>query len=302
MKALLTVLWCVVATALGYAAGAAYAWIARAAQDEQSRYRLSADASVGAGIAEQLANALRGDFGTLPGQLGPVAPFVSNAAANSAWVLLAAFVISAVLGVLLAFAVTRSAQMSGGFAWLTTMLLSVPPFFSAVGATAIVIALAWSYPPVQGHWLLPTIVLSIRPAIQIARLVSGLIGDEFGKQYVVSARSFGADGLAVRRRHIWPNIVSPALLVLASNFRLLVAEMVLIEWLLNWPGLGRLLATALIVPRRTDALAPLFLHAPLLALAFAVFALLFVLVDALSRALATAADPRLRAAAQDARR
>ena len=91
---------------------------------------------------------------------------------------------------------------------------------------------------------------------------------------------------------------APVVQSLAGAFRLLVAELVVAEWLFNWPGVGRLLATTLIVPRRTDTVAPFFLHPELTAMTVTALAALFMLADLLAHIAARAADPRLRAAAQ----
>jgi ABC-type dipeptide/oligopeptide/nickel transport system permease component len=286
---------------LAYVCGALYAGLARNVQAADSPGRALGDPAIGEPALALLRAALGGDFGRLPGQFGDVATAVITALGNSVLVLVLAFVVSTVAGIGLAFAATRPGDGGRGFALLSAVALSLPPFFVAIGLSALIIAASWSYPPVQSHWLLPVVALSIRSTLQIARLVNGLIAEEYGRQYVLAARGVGNAWDAVRRRHIWPNIVAPAILHIAATFRQLVAELVLIEWLLNWPGLGRLLATALIVPKRSDAFAPLFLSAPLLAALFAVLAVLFVSAEAVARFAATLSDPRLRAAVQTGR-
>jgi ABC-type dipeptide/oligopeptide/nickel transport system permease component len=89
-------------------------------------------------------------------------------------------------------------------------------------------------------------------------------------------------------------------LTTAGSFRLLTGELILVEWLFDWPGLGRLLALTLIPPRLAQTGGPgdqslYFLHPPLLAALLMAFALLFLLADATASLLARAADPRQRA-------
>jgi hypothetical protein len=62
----------------------------------------------------------------------------------------------------------------------------------------------------------------------------------------------------------------PVVLTLGASLRLLLGELILVEWLFAWPGLGRLLALALIPPRialtgGAGDESIYFLHPPLLA-------------------------------------
>jgi peptide/nickel transport system permease protein len=293
-------LWLVGLPVVAYVVGVLYAWGARVVQDQSSPFRMAPETSFWASVRTQLGAALGGDFGTLPGQFGPAARFVAEAASRSVFVLALAFGLSAVVGVGLAFVLTRSTAGPRGLAPFALLFASTPPFLLAVVLSAVAISLSWTWLPAQGHWLLPVFVLAARPALQAARVLGGLVGDEHGRQYVVAARGAGNSWGAVRRRHIWPNVVAPALLLLAASFRVLAAEAVVLEWLLNYPGLGRFLAAALIVPKRTDAIAALFLEPHLTALSFAVLAMLLALADVIARAAATASDPRLRHLAEQA--
>ncbi len=297
------VAWLCIALCAVYAFGVVYAWLARAAQSDDTPFGMLPEVVVSDEIVAHLTGMLTGDLGVLPGKLGPVAPFVAAALGRSLLVLGLAFVISAALGIVLTFVVGREQGRSPRwFVPLAVLLTSVPPFLVSVLATAIVIALSWDFIPVQSHWLLPVLVLAIRPAVQVARVLSGLVVEQFDQQYVVAARGLGNSWAGVRRHHVWPNILAPAIMSLAGNFRILVAELVVIEWLLNWPGVGRLLASALIVPKRTDSLAPLFLHPHLTAMTFTAVALLFLVADLVARNAAPAADPRLRESIDPLRR
>ncbi len=84
----------------------------------------------------------------------------------------------------------------------------------------------------------------------------------------------------IRRRHMLRVVIAPVVLTLAGAFRLLVAELVVVEWLFGWPGLGRLLAWTLIPPRLTNEVAaPVYLNPPVVATVFTVFAALFLVAD-----------------------
>ena len=275
-----------------------YALLARGMQEEQSPFRAPA---VGVSITYEIAThvdaVLRGEFGALPRNQGAVLDVVAAAFGRSLSVLLPAFVVAAAAGVSLgrAAAQQNQARISGWLLPLATLLQATPSFYSGVLLTALLLATAIDGLPVQGNLLWPALVLALRPALRIAQLVAHLIVTESDKQYVVTARGIGHSISGVRRAHIFPNVAASVVNELAGAFRWMAAELVIVEWLFNWPGLGRLLGMVLIVPRRTDAEAVFFLHPELAAMTFTAMTLLFVLADITTRAATNAVDPRLRA-------
>ena len=80
--------------------------------------------------------------------------------------------------------------------------------------------------------------------------------------------------------------------------RILVGELIVVEWLFNWPGLGNLLAHTLIPTGTafTRGLADrsLFLDPPVVAAVLTVFAALFIMTDQTASILVRVFDPRLR--------
>lgn len=199
--------------------------------------------------------------------------------------------------------------------WLTPLTsfgLAVPSFYVGTLAVAISVWLILrgveSFPlPLGGfgwdaHLLLPMLALMLRPTLQIAQVTSNLILDEVRKQYVVTARSVGNTWHRIRWRHVLMNALASIVLTLAGAFRLTLGELVLVEWMFSWPGLGRMLVTTLLAPRVASMgggfheAGQAFLNPPLLAALVTVFALLFAFSEILSTSLARSADPRLRAA------
>jgi ABC-type dipeptide/oligopeptide/nickel transport system permease component len=80
----------------------------------------------------------------------------------------------------------------------------------------------------------------------------------------------------------------------------MIGELILVEWIFSWPGLGRQLAFTLLAPESTSGVRPIFLHAPLLAATLTVLAAVFLAGDLLAGIAARVADPRLRAATEQA--
>jgi peptide/nickel transport system permease protein len=146
------------------------------------------------------------------------------------------------------------------------------------------------------HLVLPTLALMARPTVQIAQIVAGLLVDELGKQYIVAARSVGNSWPRILRRNALRNILAAVVLSIAGSVRLLVGELVVVEWLFEWPGLGRLLAWTLIPPAGTALVewVPLFLSPPVVAAVLMALGGVFLLTDLIAAILVRIFDPRLR--------
>ncbi len=290
---------------LGQRAQAALNPFGAAAQQTKSIWQL---------YGAYLKSASRGDFGVLPNiAQEPVGTAIGKAAGVSLGLLVLAFLLSVVIGVALSFTAVRHNPPSVA-RWLlpvTALGLASPGFFvGAIGIGLLLAIMLHSGPesrpliPLQGfgydtHLILPLLALIARPTAQIAQLVSGLLVDELQMQYVVAARSRGTPWRIIRWRHVLRNFLAPAILALAASFRLIVGELVLVEWLFAWPGLGRLLAFTLLPPSSATAIGlsgerPVFLYPPLVAALLTTFGLLFLVVDTVAASAARSADPRLR--------
>jgi len=146
------------------------------------------------------------------------------------------------------------------------------------------------------HLVLPTLSLMLRPVVHLAQMTSGLLVGELEKQYVVTARSIGNPWSTVRKRHTLRNILAPVVLSIGRSLRLLVGDLILVEWLFSWPGLGNLLAVALIPSIISiDLGSPLFLDPPVVATLLILIGALFLVADLVASILVRVIDPRLRA-------
>lgn len=292
-----------------YMLGFAYALIARGVSFADSPFGAQiVPQPVAETTLAQLGSLARLDFGTSPDGRGSVAGVVFAATLNSLGLLAVAFSLSVLLGMLFGFLAVKW-NPPGLARWLlpaTTVSVAMPSFYVGILLMAALLRLPGAPLPVQGfgwdaHLVLPVIALMLRPTFQIAQIVAGTMAGQAGRQYVVAARSVGNSWRTIQRRHILRNVLAPVILYVAGMFRLMVAELMVVEWLFNWPGLGRLLAGCLIVPTGTDPgnrmLASFYLDPNTLGLAFAVLAVLFFFADLIATLCAQWSDPRLRSAA-----
>ena len=196
--------------------------------------------------------------------------------------------------------------------WLTplsTVGLAMPSFYIASLSILAMVYLVMARGPLteaplplrgfgwDNHLFLPVLALSLRPTVQIAQVTASFLAAELGKQYIVAARSFGHTWRDIRWRQAMRNIVAAVILAIASTFRLLMGELVVVEWMFNWPGLGRLLAMTLVPGHLSSELGATnyFLEPAIVALDIAIFATLFLVVELLASMIVRIVDPRLRA-------
>jgi len=301
-------------------AGFAFAHFTYQVQQSQTIYGSGQDEMVPVWPAytAYVQNALHGDLGKMPvGVSQSVAGAIRDASAASLGLLAIAFLLSTLLGLALGLSAVRvtSTQPASWLPLVSTLGLAMPSFYIGTLLVSLILMPTIGRDvdpmlPVTGfgwdlHLVLPVLALTIRPTMQIALVTGSLLSGELNKRYVVAARSFGHTWRAIRWDKALRNVLAPIFLTIASSFRLLVAELLLVEWLFSWPGLGRMLVQTL-VPPRVSSLGGMmdesifFLNPSLVAALLVVFALLFLLADALASGLARAVDPRMEIAEEEA--
>ncbi len=301
-------------------AGFAFAHFTYQVQQSQTIYGSGQDEMVPVWPAytAYVQNALHGDLGKMPvGVSQSVAWAIRDASAASLGLLAIAFLLSTLLGLALGLSAVRvtSTQPASWLPLVSTLGLAMPSFYIGTLLVSLILMPTIGRDvdpmlPVTGfgwnlHLVLPVLALTIRPTMQIALVTGSLLSGELNKRYVVAARSFGHTRQSIRWDKALRNVLAPIFLTIASSFRLLVAELLLVEWLFSWPGLGRMLVQTL-VPPRVSSLGGMmdesifFLNPSLVAALLVVFALLFLLADALASGLARAVDPRMEIAEEEA--
>lgn len=243
------------------------------------------------------------DFGVAPNNEA-VTALIGRTFGASAGLLVISLVLSTVVGLLLGFRAvhTNPPKISAWLTILTTVGLASPSFY--IGILFITFSILFlirggtSQPllPFQGfgwdsHLVLPVLALMVRPTVQIAQVTSGMLVGELGKQYVTAARAFGHSARSIRWRYTFRNILAPVALTIAGSLRLLVAELIIIERLFSWPGVGRLLSTTLVLTSSSVN----FLYPPLVAALLTILVAVFLLADLAASILVRVFDPRVRA-------
>jgi peptide/nickel transport system permease protein len=252
---------------------------------------------------DYLLNVFKGDFGnTFTNE--PVMETISRFGTASLGLIGIAMTISIIIGILLGRLAVRQSK-SGVASWLTlisTIGLALPSFYIAILLIAIFVlitiyVMSSTAPPIpfQGfgwdaHLILPVLTLTIQPTVKIAQVTAGLLSEEMGKQYVTAAMSFGHPFQIIKRKFAFRSILAPVVLTIAAALRIMIAELIIIERLFNWPGMGRLISTLLSRHSASDDL----LSPPMIAAILTVLVGTFLMIDFIATFISRLIDPRLR--------
>jgi peptide/nickel transport system permease protein len=94
------------------------------------------------------------------------------------------------------------------------------------------------------HMVVPVTVLTITALAGLQRISRGNMLEELRKQYVVTARAKGLPENKVVYRHALRNAVNPLITLFGFEFAALLSGAALLEIIMNWPGLGSLMLSA----------------------------------------------------------
>jgi peptide/nickel transport system permease protein len=137
-----------------------------------------------------------------------------------------------------------------------------------------------------GFWkaaALPILSLTLGPLAVIMRMTRSSVLEELGLDYVRTARAKGLAESPTIVRHVLRNSMLPVITVLGLQFGSLFSGSVIIEFIYNWPGMGRLFLTA--VGQRDY---------PVIQTIVLVVAISFVLINLLTDLSYAFLDPRIR--------
>lgn len=128
--------------------------------------------------------------------------------------------------------------------------MSMPSFWVSL-VLMIVFAVNLGWLPTSGtgtwlHYLLPAATLGFSWAAGLMRMVRTSMLEVLQEDYVRTARAKGLQERTVLVRHALRNALIPIVTVLGSWLALMVVGKVVVETIFAWPGLGRLLTTALL--------------------------------------------------------
>ncbi|WP_306120294.1 MULTISPECIES: ABC transporter permease [unclassified Roseitalea] len=96
------------------------------------------------------------------------------------------------------------------------------------------------------HLALPALILGFFSLAYIARMTRSLMLDQFGQEYVTTARVKGVPEWRVIWVHAFRPVRVPLITVIGLSYAALLEGSVMIETVFSWPGIGNYLTTALL--------------------------------------------------------
>jgi peptide/nickel transport system permease protein len=212
-------------------------------------------------------NALHGDFGLSQIYKAPVFMIVSQRAANtiilSFATILIAWGFSIPAGIYAATHQYRPGDQA--ISVLAFIGLSIPNYFLAF-LLIYVISNTGNWLPLGGmhsvqsgsmnwfaytldtlkHMILPVFVIATSAMASLTRIMRANMLEIMGQQYIVTARAKGLAEKRVIYKHALRNAINPMITIFGFQFGAILGGSALVERVLAWPGLGKVMLEAIL--------------------------------------------------------
>jgi peptide/nickel transport system permease protein len=137
--------------------------------------------------------------------------------------------------------------------------------------------------PYAAHLVLPVATLTLTLLAHVLRMTRASMLEVLQSQYIKTARAKGLPERIVLVRHALRNGLLPTITVLAFDFGFLIGDIVVVESVFGYPGIGRMLLFAI---QRHDL--------PLMQAIILVMTVLFMVVHLSADLLYAYFNPRIR--------
>jgi peptide/nickel transport system permease protein len=271
---------------------------------EQMRKNLGLDQPVHVQYVRWLSSFAQGDFGYSFSQKRPILDIIKDTLPNTLLLSGIALVIIFAIGV-----VIGTIQAVRQYSWVDNVATVIAFFFYSMPSfwfgLMLILLLAYKFqwlPASQmtsvnyeflaggeqwvdrlKHLIMPGIALGIGGAASVARYMRSGMLEQIRQDYVRTARAKGLSERVVIFKHAMRNALIPIITLLGLYLPFLVGGAVLIETIFAWPGIGRLIVTAIFQRDYPVVLATAF-----------VSSIMVVLGSLLADILYSVVDPRVR--------
>jgi peptide/nickel transport system permease protein len=253
------------------------------------RHELGLDRPLWRQYLAYLDGIARGDLGESLSMREPVGRLIAErypatlelAAAGMAVAIILAFPLGLIAGV------NPGGLADAGAMTLAILGISVPHLYLGP-LLMIIFSLHLRWLPLTGqggisHLILPAVTLGAALAAIIARMLRQSLMHVLAADYIRTARSKGFSRSAALIRHGLRNALTPVITLLGLEAGALLTGSIITEMIFSWPGLGRLMISAI---GNRDY--------PLVEGCVLVFALSYVVVNMVTDVVYSAVDPRIR--------
>ena len=217
---------------------------------EELRRELGFDRPIPVQYLDFLTNAIRGDFGNSLRHHRPVFQLLVERLPATIELAGIALVLSIIIGIPLGIlsAVRRGSGIDQASMSFALLAQAMPTFWLGIMLILLVgVDLRWLPPSGRGtiaHLILPAITLATYGIARNARLVRSSMLDVLQQDYIRTARSKGLGPNVVIYKHALRNALIPVITIIGLDFGSLLAGAVITETVFAWPGVGRLIVSA----------------------------------------------------------
>jgi ABC-type dipeptide/oligopeptide/nickel transport system permease component len=215
------------------------------------RTRLGLDEPMLVQYGTFLRGAVRGDLGRSFRSNQPVTTEIFTRIPRTLQLAIAAMAVASLIAIPLGVV---AAVFKGRWPDQTAMTfavigLSLPAFWvGPMLAWGFAVGLGWL--PVSGygtwaHLVLPSITLGLALAALLARMTRTTTLEELRELYVMAARARGASRWRATLVHAFRNSLIPVVTIIGLQFGAVLTGSIVTETIFAWPGIGRLLITAI---------------------------------------------------------
>lgn len=261
---------------------------------EQIRRNMGLDRPPHEQLLVWIGNLLRGDLGMSYSQYRPVTEVIGDVFPNTVLLMAAGLAIALVSS--LFFGIVAARNPYGWFDNLTSFVsyfgLAMPVFwFGLMLQILFAVRLGWlpsagmtspdggGLGDVLRHLALPAVTIAIGSIAAWSRYVRSATLEQFGLDYVRTARAKGVGERRILTAHALRNSLIPLVTVVAIDVPLYLTGAVLTETVFSWPGMGRLFFDALTIRDYPVLMGILLLGAVLIVIGNLVADVLYGLLD-----------------------
>jgi ABC-type dipeptide/oligopeptide/nickel transport system permease component len=256
---------------------------------ERFREEFGLDRPVLVQYVDYLSGLVRGDLGKSMFSRRPVSVEIGGSLWNTVRLSFFAISFAILAGILLG--VVSAVKQEGLWDYVSSVVallgISMPRFWLGL-LLMYLFSVKLDVLPASGnetwrHYFMPTFTLSVFSTAFIARMTRSALLETIGEDYVRTARAKGLSESVVLMRHALRNALIPIVTIIGIRFGYMLGGAMIIEEVFAWPGMGRLLVTAV---RQRDF--------PVVQGVMLVFGTSFVLVNLAVDVAHGFIDPRIR--------
>ena len=201
-------------------------------------------------FAGYLGNVMQGNFGNSMRDGSPAMELVLEALPATLAITVPAFILDLCIGIPAGIfaALYRDSWIDRLVMCLSVAGHTLPSFVLGL-LLVLIFAVSFGWLPSGGftsplHAILPIATLTVGGAAVLARYARSSMLEVLGQPYIRAARAKGLSALQVVFRHALPNAAMPIVTVAGMMMGALIAGAVVVESVFSWPGVGRLIVSA----------------------------------------------------------